>query len=389
MKVQLKFLAAGLFLLTAVMFTSCKKDGETESATTVKQDKDNIQASFDAIKANLTQFKAGSFYQAGIEFLNVKNGEALDDDWADQLGSRFGDIVDDENIISSNRFNYSLLAGKYTWNSGSKTWSRTSSSNFIALFPASKTSATNNCELGIKAYTDKSVSIEGETIYFPTTANAYLKKDNTQIMSFDFSASYNSNGFPTAANAELYLKPVTTSVSLSRKTDTKYNFTFSVVNENNKENALSIQSDVSFSNGITNYTDFDDVQANTIQLALNQGKLSINGTMDLKTFNELEDSRSDITASDINKTINLEVLYNDQKIGTLKVEEVGDDFALFLVYKDGTEENTSIYYNSFVSDIESIFKSDLNVNSIKSVLKNQVVKAKVQKLKSKVLFWKK
>jgi len=389
MKVQLKFLAAGLFLLTAVMFTSCKKDGETESATTVKQDKDNIQASFDAIKANLTQFKAGSFYQAGIEFLNVKNGKALDGDWADQLGSRFGDIVDDENIISSNRFNYSSLAGKYIWNNSSKTWTKTSSNNFIALFPASKTSATNNCELGIKAYTDKSVSIEGETIYLPITANTYLKKDNTQIMSFDFSASYNSNGFPTAANAELYLKPVTTSVSLSRKTDTKYNFTFSVVNENNKDNALSIQSDVSFSNGITNYTDFDDVQANTIQLALNQGKLSINGTMDLKTFNELEDSRSDITASDINKTINLEVLYNDQKIGTLKVKEVGGDFALFLVYKDGTEENTSIYYNSFVSDLESIFKSDLNANYIKSILKNQVIKAKVQKLKNKVMFWKK
>jgi len=144
---------------------------------------------------------------------------------------------------------------------------------------------------------------------------------------------------------------------------------------------------LSFSTGITNYTDLDDVQVNTIQLTLMQGKLTISGTMDVKTMSQLESSKTGITASDINKTINMEVLYNKQNIGTLKVEKVGNDFALFLVYKDGTEENTSIYYDSFISNIESIFKTSLDVSSIKSAITNKVINARIQKLKNKVMFW--
>jgi len=184
MKVQLKFLVIGIIVLTAT-FISCKNNGDTsaDSTTTVKQDKDNIQSSFDGIATNLTQLKDGSFYQAGIEFLNVKNGVALNSDWADQIGSGLGDVIDGDNLISNNRFNYSLLAGKYTWNPSSKKWIKSTNNTFIATFPSTNTSATNNCEFGISSYTDKSVVIEGKNGYLPTATNAYLKKDNVQIMS--------------------------------------------------------------------------------------------------------------------------------------------------------------------------------------------------------------
>jgi len=372
------------------MFTSCKNNTETSnSIITVSQDKENIKASFDAMTTNLTQLRDGTFYQAMIEFLNVKNGEALDADWADQLGNGLGDVIDGNNLTNNDRFNFSLLAGKYTWNSNSARWTKTSNSTFLALFPSSKTSTINNCELGITSYTDKQFVIDGETDYLPTAANAYLKKDNIQIASLGFSAGYNSQGFPTTVNAQLYLKPITASASLAYKTDAEYSFNYSVVNENNKDNALSLKSDVSFSNGITNYTSLNDVRINAIQLTLTQGKLTVSGTIDVKTLTELENSNVDITASDINKTMNLEVLYNSQSIGTLKVEDIGNNLALFVVYKDGTEENTSIYYDSFISNIKSAFESSIDASSVKSIIKNQVLKAKIQKIKNKVLFWKK
>jgi hypothetical protein len=62
------------------------------------------------------------------------------------------------------------------------------------------------------------------------------------------------------------------------------------------------------------------------------------------------------STKDINSCINLEVNYNNQKVGTLKVKEVGNEQYLFIYYKDNTEENTSIYYDSFVNDVEDIFK---------------------------------
>ena len=62
------------------------------------------------------------------------------------------------------------------------------------------------------------------------------------------------------------------------------------------------------------------------------------------------------STEDINKSINFEVSYNNQKTGTLQVEDVGREQYLFIYYKDGTKENTSMYYDIFVTDVEQLFK---------------------------------
>ena len=117
------------------------------------------------------------------------------------------------------------------------------------------------------------------------------------------------------------------------------------------ENNLSVTCEAALSNSIDNYTDFDDCKINSLQFTVTQSALVINGSIDLKTLNNINHP----SATDINKSINLEVNYNNQKIGTLKVEEVGGEQYLFIFYKDGTNENTSMYYDSFVKDVEHIF----------------------------------
>jgi hypothetical protein len=60
--------------------------------------------------------------------------------------------------------------------------------------------------------------------------------------------------------------------------------------------------------------------------------------------------------ADINTCISFEVFYNGAKTGTLRVQEVGKSKYLFIVYKDETKENTEVYYDSFITDIENMFK---------------------------------
>jgi hypothetical protein len=383
---KLNFTSVGLFLLAASAFTACKSD--SPAATTVSEDKTNIQASLDSLSSNLDQLSNGSFFQAEAEFLNINGGVAQDINWADSVFNGFGDVVDDNNVFTDGRFVFSGIVGKYTWNKTSATWTKTTNSTLVALFPSSKTSTTNNCEFGITKYTDQSVTVNGSAIYLPTAANVYLKKDNVQIASLVLGAAYNTSGLPVKASVQLYLKPATTSISAARKADNKYGFAFSIVNENNKANGFSVESDVTFATNVTNYTELSDAVVNSVQLTVSQGKLAVSGTIDVKAITALENSSSSYTTSDINKTIDLAVLYNSQNIGKLKVKDVGDTRGIFIVYKDSTEENTSIYYDSFVSDLKSIYNSNTNVSSVKKALKAQFMKAKVQKLKNKMMFWK-
>lgn len=385
MKTKLKFLVIVLTLFT-VVFYSCEEEKEKDP-TTVKQDKENIKTSLDAVVANLEQIKNGTLYDAVFEFLNIRNGEALNADWAENMAEQLEKVIDFDNVFSNDRFNYSRLSGKYTWNRSSQTWSKTSNSTPLALFPSSKTTTTNNCELNITAYTDKQVQIDGEAVYLPTSANFYLKKDNSKIVSLDLSASYNSNGIPTAADVELYLSPATVKVSSSRKTDSKYSFAVSLANDNNKENAFSVETEVTFSAGINSYDDLYDTGINTVKLTLSQGKLGIEGTADVKTLADISD---DITADDLNRNINLKLSFDGQQIGTLKAKEVRGDFAVFIVYKDGTEENTSIYYEDFLEDLESFFESTvfMDAKEFKSALKKQIIKVKTKNIKQRIVFWK-
>lgn len=384
---KLNFTSVGLFLLAASAFTACKSD--SPAATTVSEDKTNIQAALDSLSSNLDQLSNGSFFQAEAEFLNIKGGIAQDVNWADSVSNGLGDVIDNKNVFADGRFGFSALVGKYTWNGNSAPWTKTTSSTFVAQFPSSKTSTKNNCELGITKYTDQSVTINGNAIYLPTAADVYLKKDNMQIASLAIAAAYTPSGLPAKASVQLYLKPATTSVLATRKADNKYGFAFSIVNENNKANGFLVEGDVTFATNVSNYTELSNATVDFVQLTILQGKLAVSGTVDVKAITALQESGT-ATLSDLNKQINLAVLYNNQNIGQLKIEAVGNTPAVFIVYKDGTQENTSIYYNSFVSNLKSIYNSNPNVtiSSVKRVLTAQLMKAKVEKLKSKVMFWK-
>ena len=277
------------------------------------------------------------------------------------------------------------------WTASSRTWTKTANKTVLVLFPSSKTSTVNDCEFRITSYTDKLLSFGDKSIYLPTDVKAYLKKDNKEIMSLGFAASFNSNNYLTNANLQLYFKPVSVTASLARIASAQYSIGFALQNENGNENGLSVHSVLTLSKDINNFSDLEhsDALVNNIQLELTKGNLSVKGPIDIKRIRELDDFNPDATAADLNKTFSLEVFYKSHRIGNLRIEDNGDDMEMFIVYKDGTKENTSVYYKNFSKDLESIFESDINAKKIKAIIRNQVIKAKIKKLSNKVLFWKK
>jgi hypothetical protein len=384
-----------LFALLILVNCNNSKD-EDYGPTTVAEDKENIQASFGRTKNLLQHFRDGSLYLFADEFVDYREryveryyyyyagyygigdysydyntgnyvytpgqGEYdrssygyYDDvisEFVTLLGEKLEDVVDFKSIEKNNRFNFPSFAGRYTWDNNAKKWNKTSHNSIIVSFPSSETKSTNDCEAGITAYSDKTCDIEGITTYLPTKTNAYFSKEGTTLASVDITADYTNYGIPKNATAKIYTKPVNINASLTQESASRYKASVSIVDETDNDNNLSVACEAALSNNIDNYTDLDDCKINNLRFTVTQSAMVINGSIDLKTLDNINHP----SATDINSCINLEVNYNNQKIGTLKVEEVGGEQYLFIYYKDNTKENTSIYYDGFVKDVEHMFR---------------------------------
>jgi hypothetical protein len=389
-----RFILIGIVLLSFCIVGCDNKDNENETTTTVEEDKANIQASFDRTKNLLETFKNGSFYKFADQFIGYEekyiedyyyyyvgegNGNYLYDyntgeyeytpgageyeqhsykyyddvisEFTEMLGEKLEDVVDFDDIGDEGRFNFATLSGKYVWNNSSKRWDKTSHNSVLVLFPSSENKGSNDCEAAITAYEDKKYNIEGENIYLPTKANIYLKQNDEKLFSTDLTADFSEYGIPKQVTVNVYTKPLKFDISLAQESPTKFKAEVSIADETKSENNLIINCEATLSNGLSKYSDFDDMNLNVLKFTVRQHELSIVGTVDLKTLDQLSN-----TAENINECTNFEVFHKTQKTGTLKIVDLDDNKYLYIVYKDGTQENTSIYYDSFIEDIKAIFK---------------------------------
>jgi hypothetical protein len=393
-----------VIVLLSFLLVGCNNDNEDETPTTVEEDKVNIKASFDRTKNLIENFKNGSFYKFADQFLdyqekyvekedyywvgyyeetyifyygdysyNENTGEyaytpgageyALnsysyyDDvisEFVETMGEKLEDVVDFDKIGNESRFNFSAFTGKYVWNNSNTRWDKTADNAIVVQFPSSENKGSNDCEAAITSYEDKSYDIEGDKVFLPTKANIYFKKDGEKLFSADVSADFSGYGIPKKVAVNVYVKPLAFDVALTQESPSKFKANVSIADETKAENNLIISCEATLSNGLTQYSDLDDMEVNVLKFTLVQHELSIIGTVDLKTLSDLS-----TTAKHINECTNFEVLYKTQKIGTLTAVDLDDNQYLYIVYKDGTKENTSIYYDSFIEDIKAIFEKHL------------------------------
>jgi len=277
-------------------------------------------------------------------------------EFTETLAEKLADILPLDQIIDEGRFKMATFAGKYAWEKSTQKWNKTAANNTIQiLFPATATGA-NDCDLGVTSYTDKKCNIVGHDIYLPTKLSSYFNKSGKKLAGVDLNASFTDNGIPQNVSVNVYAKPLTISSTMKQETASRFVASVSVNDEINKANSISINGEVIFANTINSYSDYEDFDINFMKCNIVQNELTIDGSMDFKPVNGFFNI-FDASVTEINSCLNVNVLYKNKKVGTLGVEEMGPykERFVFIYYKDGTKDNTRIYYQDFILEIVDIF----------------------------------
>ena len=241
-----------LLAASSVFVTSCKKK-ETNTNTPIvysaEQNKANLQQSgLDMIKEmddaknmktidNVISFTY--FMDQSNPFENVKPQTimpikvmyALKDFRAsgDQISVysalRESKSLEDDTTIE---MAFNDIKGTYTWNAIDKKWDKESGNDLVMIFPATKTSTSNNAKYTVQytPYTGAILAkeLEGNT---PQKVVAKLDINGLPITQFNFDAAYNSEGVPSKLEANLRVENYNFNTLLSLSSSTAaYSYAF-------------------------------------------------------------------------------------------------------------------------------------------------------------------
>ena len=241
-----------LLAASSVFVTSCKKK-ETNTNTPIvysaEQNKANLQQSgLDMIKEmddaknmktidNVISFTY--FMDQSNPFENVKPQTimpikvmyALKDfrSSGDQISVysalRESKSLEDDTTIE---MAFNDIKGTYTWNAIDKKWDKTDGDDLVMIFPATKTSTSNNAKYTVQ-YTPYTGAVltndfEGNT---PQKVVAKLEINGLPITQFNFDAAYNSEGVPSKLEANLRVENYNFNTLLSLSSSTAaYSYAF-------------------------------------------------------------------------------------------------------------------------------------------------------------------
>lgn len=253
-KTLLKF---GTLIVAASVFVGCSKDDDavkttepefptTYSQLTVEQNKTNLEDNGVGLVNAVTTLKNASGIQTSIAFSKYIDGSTLPDNIDGgrvgdnggvrllQLLASFGNgqsspakTLSGLRVATSDfesfKAEYADVVGVYTYSKANDTWTYEKTGDKIVFkFPSTETGTTNNAEYAV--YGLETVTITSElggdnyTGDYPTALKADLTIDGAKHMGYSFSASYNSNGDPSAVAISLSIDNYTLGYEVSNST---------------------------------------------------------------------------------------------------------------------------------------------------------------------------
>lgn len=340
------FLIGSLASLT-ITFQACDPKKNADETTTVAQDKEAVKLSLDELANSVKAMRDGSGAQTIIKFLNLKEGEVLNEDWVEEVVGGLDSLIDPDGPNDDPRFDFAGNSGTYTWNASNSTWSKvnTPSNQIILNFPSEQGKTSNNAKLTLSDYTDTKVTIDGEEVFLPTLAKANLTIDGAEVFNLNSSAAYESP-IPVNINTAVTFAPFTYTVTGKRITSKK--FEASAVIANNGATSSSITATVDLASD--DYPNLGEKDINTITASISTGNMSINSNVDMATLTQIEEP----TISQMNSSIKTIVTINGKKVGDLVFSGSSEEPTVHIVYKDGSEEDVEVYYNPFIDKLEQI-----------------------------------
>ena len=385
----------------ALSFTACKKNDETSIPEASKVEATSaINTSAEQTYNDIVSITQSE----GVDALRSMNG-IMDNSGANPFARmseatkkeqildkirRFKNIFTPSNktigfgrVAASDRFEFDAHLGTYTWNSESKSWDTTATSNptsIVLNFPSDTNSTTNDAVLTISKYTDIAVTKDnGEeeipaeplrlgtvtTEYMPTSIEAELKIASVKQASLSLTASYNtSNGNPTSLSVTLFVNPFTEKTTFSTSGSVLALDTY-IDKTGVSSHILSEGISVTMGD-VANFKDPQKVNNMYIQAR----DLKVSGSLDIKS---MESDTSTSMTKKFNKFANIN-LYNytsGAKLGKFEMVEfttVDTSFGgnmetksndLYIKFNDGTQETAESFFKKHMDKISDFIKNDL------------------------------
>ena len=369
MKNFLLMIVAGAFLMS-----SCVKevdsgisiDSSDQLVTTVAQDKVNINSALDEIVTCLGTMKNGAMMNTFLAFTGVSEGEEFNEDFIDDIFSNMETAIDtiDSYNTSENKFYVEDFAGTWSYNLNNNSWSRDKAitDKIIIQFPSDEFQTSNDAEIVLKGYTDVLYTFDQEDIYLPKTFDFSVSKEGMKLGAVNLTnivyEQEDEFALPIVIEGSVFLNPFTFTLDAEREEGTKFAAAISINDGTGCGYAMSAEVNLT-SDDYNNTTEEDFID---LKGAISHNDLEAKYFVDIAKIIELLNQNDELTVDEVNKYIDITCSIKDSKIGELFLKETSDDFdaEVHMIYKDGTSENTAVYYEPFADDVEALFSDIIN-----------------------------
>lgn len=365
-----------LLMIVAVAFlmSSCVKevdsgvssDSSDQLVTTVAQDKVNINAALDEIVTCLGTMKNGAMMNTFLAFTGVSEGEEFNEDFIEAIFSNMETAIDtiDSYNTSEDRFYVEDFAGTWSYNLNNSSWSRNKAitNKIIIQFPSDEFQTSNDAEIVLKGYTDVLYTFDQEDIYLPKTFDFSVSKGGMKLGAVNLiNIVYEQEdefALPIVIEGSVFLNPFTFTLDAKREEGTKFAAAISINDGTGCGYAMSAEVNLTSDD----YNNFSDEYFIDLKGAVSHNNLEAKYFVDLAKLIKLSNQNDDLTDDDLNEHINITCSINDSEIGELFIKETFDDLGaeVHMIYKDGTSENTAVYYEPFADDVEALFSDIIN-----------------------------
>jgi hypothetical protein len=271
---------------------------------------------------------------------------------------------------------YNALKGTYTWNIQNQEWDTTANSSDIEFdFPDTSTATTDNVKLVITfTATSSNYSVEGYNGNMPASFTITLSESGKTLAEISYTATYNSNGFPTTLNSFVQITPYklgeTWNYSNTGVSGSWYfmngstyliDFNGSTVGNYGK----SVIDTATTLSSVLKTANFSLVEGN-IELAGNINYTNINDSMNM--YNTTSEANATDLANLINRNASLVLFYvkpaskiaNASAVVIPEVPLSGPttyQVQLEYIFSNGEPESLDTYFSSVISEFQNATNS--------------------------------
>ena len=340
--------------------------------TTVEEDKVNISNSFENIVSCMSTMKDGDLMTAFVDFANISEGEALDEDFVEDLFENMDDAIDEIDYSEDeDRLPFESFRGTWSYKRSTRTWSHSNYplNKIIVKFPSDKYQLSNNVTVSLSDYKDKKYDYDMDNVWLPESFEFSLKKNGVELAKLDLNDleldESNELPIPTNLDVSLFLKPFTFSFSGERTSSKKFTAEVRFDDGSNCEYVAN-------SNLVLKHDDYENIlDEDIVSLGgfVSHNEMKMQYFLKLGEIYEINNASDELTDDDMNNNMTLKLFMSGQKIGDVTFnttsEEIDDGWGgytetstdFIITYKNGDSDNADVYLEPFVQDLENLFQS--------------------------------